>query len=96
MPAKSEAQRKLFGLALAVKRGIKSRDDVSDSVLKIVDDMTEDEIRDFAVKESETSDYEPPKEVIKPYPGDTGYALVKKNYRRFIWTWNEYIDKNKK
>lgn len=37
---------------------------------------------------------------IKNYPvptnsvvipdGDTGFNLVKKNYHRFIWTWNEY------
>ena len=51
MPAKSEKQRKLFGLALSVKRGITSRSQVSNDVLKIVDNMSEDQIKDFAIKE---------------------------------------------
>ena len=37
MPAKSEKQRRLFGLALAVKRGDLPRSKVSGDVLKIVD-----------------------------------------------------------
>lgn len=41
----------------------------------------------------ETEKYEPPKFVIRPAKDDTGYNLVKKNYKRFIWTWNDY-DKN--
>lgn len=45
------------------------------------------------VEEAETSDYEPPKYAIKPYPGDTGFALVRKHYHRFIWTWNKYANK---
>lgn len=46
--AESEQQQKIFGLALSVKRGQTSRDKVSDKVLKIVDGMSEKEIRKFA------------------------------------------------
>lgn len=45
---------------------------------------------------AETSNYTPPTSPVKIPDGDTGFNLVKKNYNRFIWTWNEYIDKNKK
>ena len=49
MPAKSKAQQKLFGIALAVRRGELKRDDVDDEVLNIVDsDMTDKDIEDFA------------------------------------------------
>ena len=46
----------------------------------------------------ETSAYEPPKFVVKPYPGDTGYPLVKKNYHRFLWmnTWKGFNKKKDK
>jgi hypothetical protein len=46
--AASEQQQKIFGLALAVKRGEVSRSKVSDQVLQIVDDLSETEIRKFA------------------------------------------------
>lgn len=46
--AVSEQQQKLFGLALSVKRGETSRSEVSDEVLKIVDTMSEKEIRKYA------------------------------------------------
>jgi hypothetical protein len=46
--AESKQQQKLFGLALSVKRGETSRSEVSAEVLKIVDDMSEKEIRKFA------------------------------------------------
>jgi hypothetical protein len=46
--AASEQQQKIFGLALSVKRGQTPRSEVSDAVLKIVDDMSEKKIRDFA------------------------------------------------
>lgn len=39
---------------------------------------------DFII-ESETSNYEAPKFVVKPYPGDKGYEMVRKKYKRFIW-----------
>jgi len=39
---------------------------------------------DFIV-ESETSNYVPPKFVVKPAKDDTGYELVRKKYKRFIW-----------
>jgi hypothetical protein len=48
MPAKSQQQQKLFGLALAVKRGEVPRSEASDEVLDIVDSMSEKKIRDFA------------------------------------------------
>jgi len=46
--AVSEQQQKLFGLALSVKRGETSREKVSKEVLKIVDTMSETEIRKYA------------------------------------------------
>ena len=46
--AVSEQQQKLFGLALSVKRGQTPRSEVSDEVLKIVDKMSEEEIRKYA------------------------------------------------
>ena len=49
MPAKSQAQQRLFGMALAVRQGKMKRSDVSQSVLDIVDgEMTDKEIEDFA------------------------------------------------
>ena len=46
--AESEQQQKLFGLALSVKRGDTPREKVSKEVLKIVDTMSEKEIRKYA------------------------------------------------
>jgi len=46
--AESEQQQKLFGLALSVKRGETPRSEVSAEVLKIVDTMSEKQIRKFA------------------------------------------------
>jgi hypothetical protein len=49
MPAKSKSQQRLFGMALAVRRGELKRSEVEDSVIDIVDsDMTDKEIEDFA------------------------------------------------
>jgi len=48
MPAQSQQQQKLFGLALAVKRGEVPASDVSDEVKAIVDRMSEKDIEDFA------------------------------------------------
>ena len=49
MPAKSKSQQRLFGMALAVRRGELKRSDVEQSVIDIVDgDMTDKEIEDFA------------------------------------------------
>lgn len=69
MPSKSKSQQRLFGMALAVRRGELKRSEVGKEVLDIVDgDMTDEEIRDFAkertsdkehnVKESEMTDDE--------------------------------------
>jgi hypothetical protein len=48
MPAQSQQQQKLFGLALSVKRGETPRSEASRDVLNIVDTMSEKEIEDFA------------------------------------------------
>jgi hypothetical protein len=48
MPAVSQQQQKLFGLALAVKKGEVARSEASDEVLNIVDSMSEKDIEDFA------------------------------------------------
>jgi hypothetical protein len=49
MPAKSGAQRRLFGMALACKRGNKKAC-ASPAVKKIVKSMSESQIRDYAKK----------------------------------------------
>lgn len=49
MPSKSKSQQRLFGMALAVRRGEMKRSDVYQEVLDIVDgDMTDKQIEDFA------------------------------------------------
>lgn len=49
MPAKSKAQQRLFGMALAVRRGELKKSEVGDVVLDIVNsDMTDKQIEDFA------------------------------------------------
>lgn len=49
MPAVSKSQQRLFGMALAVRRGEIKRSDVNDAVLDIVNsNMTDKEIEDFA------------------------------------------------
>jgi hypothetical protein len=42
------------------------------------------------MKNSETSSYEPPISPIKIPKGDKGFALTKKNYRRFLSTWEDF------
>ena len=46
-------------------------------------------------KGADISNYTPPDNAVKIQDGDTGFALVKKNYHRFIWTWNDYAKKGK-
>jgi len=47
--SKSVAQQRLFGMAWAVRKGSMERDEVPESVLKIVDsDMTDEQIKDYA------------------------------------------------
>jgi hypothetical protein len=49
MPAKSKSQQRLFGMALAVRRGEMKRSEVYKEVLDIVDgEMTDKQIEDFA------------------------------------------------
>jgi hypothetical protein len=47
-------------------------------------------------KSAETSSYEPPVSPVKIPKGDTGFKTVKDHYRRFIWSWKEYIGKKPK
>ena len=42
---------------------------------------------------ADTSNYQVPDSPVKIPDNDTGFALVKKNYRRFIWTMDEYSKK---
>ena len=44
----------------------------------------------------ETGAYEPPISPVKIPKGDTGFNTVKKNYRRFIWTWKDFLGKKPK
>jgi len=47
--SKSVAQQRLFGMAWAVRKGSMKKDEVPESVLKIVDsDMTDEQIKDYA------------------------------------------------
>ena len=49
MPSKSKSQQRLFGMALAVRKGEMNRSEVYQEVLDVVDsDMTDKEIEDFA------------------------------------------------
>ena len=48
MPARSKQQQKLFGLALAVKKGDVPKSDVSKDVKDILDKMSKKDIEDFA------------------------------------------------
>ena len=49
MPAKSRAQQRLFGMALAVRRGELKRSEVHGEVLDIVDsNMSDEKIWEFA------------------------------------------------
>lgn len=49
MPAKSKAQRALFAMALAVRKGDMDKSEVDDEVMKIVNsDMTDKQLEDFA------------------------------------------------
>ena len=51
MPATSEKQRRLMGAALAIKRGAKSSNKMAK---KLANDMSEEQLKDFAAKESFT------------------------------------------
>lgn len=48
MPAVSQQQQKIMGLALSVKRGDTPRSEVSDDVLNIVDSMSEKDLEKYA------------------------------------------------
>ena len=50
MPAKTPAQRRLFGLALAVKKGEKSSKGISKAVKNIASKMSTKKIREFSKK----------------------------------------------
>ena len=54
MPAKSKSQQRLFGMALAVRKGELKKSEVNDSVLAIVDsDMTDKQIEDYYENEKD-------------------------------------------
>lgn len=53
-------------------------------------------MRKKKTQSAETSSYLPPDSPVKIPVGDTGFNMVKKNYNRFIWTWNEYINNKPK
>lgn len=52
MPAKSEDQRRAAGAALAAKRGETNPDDLYGASKQMYESMTEEELEDFAKKES--------------------------------------------
>ena len=51
----------------------------------------EDQIKEGG--KADISNYEVPDSPVKIPDNDTGFALVKKNYRRFIWTMDEHSKK---
>ena len=73
--AVSEQQQKIFGLALSVKRGETPRSQVSDEVLKIVDSMSEKEIRKYA----KTPHKDVPKTVDESYLVEKVINFVREN-----------------
>lgn len=78
MPAKSQSQQKLFATALAVKRGDRPKSSVDDKVLDIVDNMSEDDIVDFA----KTSPKGLPKRVKKEESMTKLRAIIREHIRR--------------
>lgn len=48
MPAKSKAQQKAAGAALAAKRGEMPKSDLNEPSIQMYDSMTEKELEDFA------------------------------------------------
>lgn len=49
MPAKSKAQQRLFGMALAVRRGEMKRGEANKEILDLVDsDISDKDLEDFA------------------------------------------------
>ena len=80
--AESEQQQKLFGLALSVKRGKTPRSEVSAEVLKIVDSMSEKEIRKFAKTKHEGI----PKEKVQKEETECGSEKENKIDRRPLAT----------
>lgn len=57
MPSKSKSQQRLFGMALAVRKGELDRSEVGKEVLDIVDgEMTDKQIEDFAKKRTSDRD----------------------------------------
>jgi len=47
-------------------------------------------------KSPETGSYKPPVSPVKIPKGDTGFKTVKKGYRRFIWSWKDFLGKKPK
>ena len=51
----------------------------------------EDQIKEGG--KADISNYEGPDSPVKIPDNDTGFEMVKKNYRRFIWTMDEHSKK---
>lgn len=69
MPSTSDSQKRLFCMAYAVRKGKLKRSEVHKSVLDIADsDMTDQQIKDFMVKECSLTEY------IRESLYDTPYA----------------------
>ena len=76
MPARSKSQQRLFGMALAIRRGEMKRSDAWKEVLDIVDsDMTDKEIEDFAsTKHSKLKEHRGMKDIKQYINESRGYS----------------------
>ena len=94
MPAKSKSQQRLFGMALAVRRGEMKRSDGWDEVLDIVDsDMTDKEIEDFAkTKHDKLKEHKVMKDIKQyineargSYPGEEMIEVTEAGFYGYIY-----------
>lgn len=84
MPAKSKAQQKLMGMALAYKRGELTDDEASDEVKRLANQMSEEELEDYAdtdrkglpKKKSESSEFMKNFGHLIETDGGQGYATA--------------------
>ena len=94
MPAKSKSQQRLFGMALAVRRGEMKRSDVWKEVLDIVDsDMTDKEIEDFAkTKHDKIKEHKSMKDIKQyineahgSYPGEEMIEVTEAGFYGYMY-----------
>lgn len=64
----------------------KTFDPAHDTISNEWEKYTKDFKPNKDIEEADTSSYPPPKFVSKPAKDDTGYAITRKHYHRFIWT----------